>query len=216
MARSRSRGAPRAGRGVLMRTLLDIVDTSAERFGDKPALLIKPAFRTRIWRYRDLADVVPRVARVLAESGVNRGDRVVIWAANRPEWAIAFFGALHAGAVLVPLDVRSTQDFSDRVVERTRPVLVLASHPTLDRARALGLPLQTIESLPDLARGCPPFSKPDLSPDDPPPAIRRARCSPTRTCLPMRSPRSVCFRSVRSSASSRSCRCRTCSSRPAA
>ena len=149
-----------------MRTLLDILDVSASRFGDKPALLIKPAFRTRILTYRDLAEVVPRVARVLAESGVKRGDRIVIWAVNRPEWGVAFFAAVRAGAVLVPLDVRSTQDFSARVVERTRPVMVLASHQTLERARALGLPLQTIESLADLARDCPPLPKPDLSPDE--------------------------------------------------
>src|SRR5919201_1838389 len=149
-----------------MQTLLDIVRASAERFGDKPALLIKPAFRTRTWTYRDIAEAVPRIARVLADSGVRRGDRVVIWAVNRPEWGIAFFGAVHTGAVLVPLDVRSTPDFAARVVERTRPVAVLASHQTLDRARALGLPLHTIESLPDLARGCPPLPDQGLERDD--------------------------------------------------
>ena len=149
-----------------MQTLLDIVRASAERFGDKPALLIKPAFRTRTWTYRDIAEAVPRISRVLADSGVRRGDRVVIWAVNRPEWGIAFFGAVHTGAVLVPLDVRSTPDFAARVVERTRPVAVLASHQTLDRARALGLPLHTIESLPDLARGCPPLPDQGLERDD--------------------------------------------------
>jgi long-chain acyl-CoA synthetase len=149
-----------------MRTLLDIVDASATRFADKPALLIKPAFRTRTWTYRDVAEAVPRIARVLRESGIAPGDRVVIWAVNRPEWGLAFLGALHAGAVLVPLDVRSTPDFSDRVVARTRPVAVLASHQTLERARALGLPLHTIESLPDLARGCPPLPRAEAGPDD--------------------------------------------------
>ncbi len=149
-----------------MQTLLDLLEASARRFADRPALLIKPAFRTRTWTYADLAEVVPRVARVLADWGVRPGDRVVIWAVNRPEWGIAFLGALHAGAILVPLDVRSAPDFSDRVVQRTRPTQVLASHQTLERARALGLPIHTIESLPDLARGREPLPKPALAADD--------------------------------------------------
>ncbi len=149
-----------------MQTLLDVLDASARRYSDQPALLIKPAFRTRTWTYGDLAEIVPRVARVLADSGVKRGDRVVIWAVNRPEWGIAFLGALHAGAVLVPLDVRSAPDFSDRVVQRTRPAQVLASQQTLERARALGLPIHTIESLPDLARGREPLPRPPLAAAD--------------------------------------------------
>ncbi len=149
-----------------MQTLLDLLEESARRYPDKPALLIKPAFRTRRWTYADLDELVPRVARVLAESGITRGDRVVIWAVNRPEWGIAFLGVLHAGAVLVPLDVRSTQDFSDKVVERTRPTHVLASQQTLERARGLRLPIHTIESLPDLALGKEPLPRPALVADD--------------------------------------------------
>ena len=49
-----------------METLNDIVAESARRFGDRPALLIKPGFRTRVWSYADLADIVPRVARHFA------------------------------------------------------------------------------------------------------------------------------------------------------
>ena len=42
-------------------TLVDLVQRSAERFDRRPALLIRPSFRTRVWRYRDLGATVPRV-----------------------------------------------------------------------------------------------------------------------------------------------------------
>ena len=135
-----------------METLIDLVRNSGERFGRLPALIIRPSFRTRTMTYGDLADAVPRVARVLSDKGLEVGDRAIIWAVNRPEWGLAFLAVAHAGGVAVPLDVRHTVDFGRRIVDQTTPKLVLASRQTEASARALGLPIVWIESLPDLAR----------------------------------------------------------------
>lgn len=135
-----------------METINELIATSIRRYDRHPALLIKPAFRTRTWRYRDLGEQVPRVARALTNLGLSRGDRVVLWAVNRPEWAVGFLALAHAGLVGVPLDVRSTDDFAAKVAAQTEPKLVLASRQTEEAARRLGLPVVLIETLPDLAR----------------------------------------------------------------
>jgi len=147
-------------------TLNDILEESAQRFGDKEAFIIRPGFRTRAWSYRDLNDVVPRVARYLGDTGLKKGDRVVIWGVNRPEYGIAFLAALRLGAVLVPLDVNSMPDFAQKIAQRTRASAAIVSAQTLARAQALGLPLHEMERLPDLARQCPPLGKADLTGDD--------------------------------------------------
>jgi long-chain acyl-CoA synthetase len=149
-----------------METVNGLIQQSIERFGPEPALIIKPGFRTRIWRYRDLGRQVPRVARALLDAGATPGDRVTIWAVNRPEWGLGFLAAAHAGLVSVPLDVRSTDDFAAKVVEQTEPKLVLASRQTEEPARRLGLPVILIESLPDLAREAEPAPAADVSADD--------------------------------------------------
>ncbi|HEX7171070.1 MAG TPA: AMP-binding protein [Candidatus Limnocylindria bacterium] len=150
-----------------METVNDLVRTAVERFDRHPALLIKPAFRTRTWRYRDLGEQVPRVARVLADLGLSPGDRVVLWAVNRPEWAVGFLAVAHAGLVGVPLDVRSTDEFASKVAAQTEPKLVLASRHTEEPARRLGLPVVLVETLPDLARGvAEPLPAAPVAPDD--------------------------------------------------
>jgi long-chain acyl-CoA synthetase len=135
-----------------MENLIELVSESARRFDAHRALIIRPSFRTRVWRFRDLARVVPRAARVIAEQGVGPGDRVILWAVNRPEWGIAFLAVAHAGAVSVPLDARHTNEFAAKVAARTGAKLVLASRQTAAGARTLGLPIVWIESLPDRAR----------------------------------------------------------------
>ena len=149
-----------------METLNDVLDESAAKFGNKDALIIKPGFRTRAWTYRDLADVVPRIARHLADSGIRKGDRVITLGVNRPEYGIAILAALRLGAVIVPVDVNSTAGFVAKIAERTRASAVLVTSQTKERAATLGLPLHEMELLPDRARAKEPLPKVQVGADD--------------------------------------------------
>jgi hypothetical protein len=45
--------------------------------------------------------------------GLRPGDRVGVMLANRPEFAMVFYGVLHTGAVVVPMDpLRSAREVS--------------------------------------------------------------------------------------------------------
>jgi long-chain acyl-CoA synthetase len=149
-----------------METLIDLIAEAAHKYDARPALLIRPTFRTRIWRYRDLGTVVPRAAQVLVDAGVKPGDRVILWAVNRPEWGIAFFAVAHAGGISVPLDARHTNEFASKVATQTGATVVLASRQTAAGANSLGLPIVWIETLPDHARRADPLPAASIRPDD--------------------------------------------------
>jgi len=70
---------------------------TAQRFGDRPAV----TFLNRTLDYRQLDEAASRFAGALVALGVAPGDRVAIQLPNIPQAAIAFFGALRAGAVVV-------------------------------------------------------------------------------------------------------------------
>jgi long-chain acyl-CoA synthetase len=147
-------------------TVLELMQDAVRRYDRKPFLLIRPGFRTRVTRYRDIGRLAPRVARVLHDRGLRKGDRAIIWAVNRPEWGITLLGAIHAGVVLVPLDVRSAPEFAAKVAAKTRASLVFASQQTAAQAAELGLPVILVERIPDLARSAEPMPAADLGPDD--------------------------------------------------
>src|SRR6185437_15404023 len=54
--------------------------------------------------YRELWDASSRVAGGLRGEGVQRGDRVAIRLGNGVDWVLAFFGAVFAGAIAVPVN----------------------------------------------------------------------------------------------------------------
>jgi len=56
------------------------------------------------WTFAAINAAANRMARLLRELGVTRGDRVAILAHNGVEYAAAYYGALKAGAIAVPLN----------------------------------------------------------------------------------------------------------------
>ena len=57
-----------------------------------------------------MAEQVSALSRGLRTLNVEPGDRVVIVAENRPEWAIADLAIMAAGAISVPAYVTNTPD----------------------------------------------------------------------------------------------------------
>lgn len=75
-----------------------LLDESARRYGANLAI---EYYGTRL-TYLQLASLAERFARALVRLGVKRGDRISVCLPNSPQFPIAFFGALKAGAVVVP------------------------------------------------------------------------------------------------------------------
>ena len=71
----------------------------------------------------------------------------MIWAANQPDWVAAMFGTFIAGGVAVPLDVRSTREFVERVVGQTEPVVAFAGRQRASVLRELEVPVLELETL---------------------------------------------------------------------
>ena len=76
--------------------------------------------------YGELWERAARVAGGLRASGIKRGDRVAIRLANGIEWVLAFFGAQLAGAVVVPVNTRFTDDEASYVVGDSESVFTFA------------------------------------------------------------------------------------------
>ena len=134
----------------MLPTINQFLEDAARRFGERPALLFKPGFRFRTWSYQALYDDVQRVATLLQSRGIGKGDRVVLWGPNAPHWVLAYFGCLRIGAVVVPLDLRSTPDFVQQVTSKTAPVLAFVSRVTPQDGLRLAVPTLLFEDLEQL------------------------------------------------------------------
>ncbi len=72
-------------------------------------------YRTHQRTYNDVASAARGFAAKLRAQGIGKGEKVVLWGENRPEWIAALWGCLLEGAIAVPIDFRSSADFVKRV-----------------------------------------------------------------------------------------------------
>ena len=92
---------------------------AAGKFGDGPALAEPGGPRIS---YHQLLHQTTTVTRALIAEGVTPEDRVAIWSPNTHQWVLAPFGALSAGATLVPVSTRSTGPEALDVITRSGAV----------------------------------------------------------------------------------------------
>ena len=79
-------------------TMHAFLDDAAESYPDSIATIFFNAKRT----YKSISDDAWRFANGLRKLGVKKGDRVAILLPNTPQFIVAFYGALRAGAIVVP------------------------------------------------------------------------------------------------------------------
>ena len=79
-------------------TVQDFLDDAVENFPSATCTVFFSAKRT----YKQISDDAWRFANGLRALGVKKGDRVAIMLPNTPQFVIAFFGTLRAGATVVP------------------------------------------------------------------------------------------------------------------
>jgi long-chain acyl-CoA synthetase len=103
-------------------TLLDFLPDFA-RYGRRESLVFDDGYRVRRYSYDDVDRAIHACAARLHAEGIGRGDRVLFWAESQPEWLVAFWSCLRLGAVVVPLEPRSSPDFVQRVERIVEPRL---------------------------------------------------------------------------------------------
>lgn len=109
-----------------MQTLLDLFNTF-ETLGDKTAFVNRTGVRRLVVSYRQLHDLALKMANLLAQSGVEPGDRVLIWGPNSSWWGVAYWGIIVRGAVAVPVDFMSDLARAESICGLTSAKVVLQS-----------------------------------------------------------------------------------------
>jgi long-chain acyl-CoA synthetase len=118
---------PDVQRDTLIDFFRDLIATRGGEF-----LVYDDGYRRRGHAYDEVGRAARGFAARLAAAGLVKGDKVVFWGENRPEWIACYWGCLIAGVVVVPIDYRSSCDFAARVraLVDARVVLVGDDVPT--------------------------------------------------------------------------------------
>ncbi len=136
------------------RSIADIPFRQARLDGRRTAL----AHSGGALSFADLDERARRFAAFLERGGVGRGERVAVLAPNLPEFAVAYFGAIAAGAVAVPVNTRLAPPEVGYVLRDCAAAALVTTPPRLEAIAGEALPaLRLRVTVRGEAKGSVPF-----------------------------------------------------------
>ncbi|MEO8330674.1 MAG: AMP-binding protein, partial [Candidatus Nanopelagicales bacterium] len=120
--------------------LADLVREAAARRPDVAALIVGD--RRLTWS--DVDGQVDLAAAGLIESGLTQGDRLALLLGNSAEFVVAYFAALRAGLVAVPLNPGFTPPEIARLLDHSGARVVVADQASLGALRATDTEIQVV------------------------------------------------------------------------
>jgi long-chain acyl-CoA synthetase len=113
--------------------LVELFERTAKRRAAAPFLWAKRDGAYRPWTWQRVAAEAWTLARALNARGVGAGDRVLLVAENRPEWAIADLAIMAAGGITVPAYTTNTTETHAYLLNHSEAVAAVVSTNRLAR-----------------------------------------------------------------------------------
>ncbi len=132
-----------------MKTMQELLRTAVSRSGTRVAFMEPVGDGDMVsLTYNDLLKQALGFAGALQEKGIQKGDRLLIWSVSRIDWIVAFLGAMLIGAVVVPLDINSKEDFLSKIEQSTEAKFLITSQNQYGGLKQSHAPLIDIDTLP--------------------------------------------------------------------
>src|SRR4051812_8091565 len=99
-------------------SLVDLIEDAAVRYEGREQMALRTDDGLELrWSAKDISYHSKLVAWRLRELGIKPGDRILTWSPSTPALPAVYFGAMRAGAVIVPLDLRMARDVVQRIAQ---------------------------------------------------------------------------------------------------
>lgn len=119
-------------------SVLQILQKANDLYSDKVALeIFEKDGRMRMVTYCELTDRTRDISATLIKNGIEKGDRVCIFSESRPEWGIAFFGIVTAGAVVVPLDIKLEEKEISFILTHSEARAIIVSGKYIEKTKSI-------------------------------------------------------------------------------
>ncbi|MEJ2169138.1 MAG: AMP-binding protein [Desulfobacterales bacterium] len=115
-------------------------DQMAEKYSKNTALI----FYGKKISYRELKELSDRFAAALADLGVAKGDTVALYLLNSPQYVIAYFGALKAGAKITPISPVYTSKEVKHQLSDSEARTIICEDLLYDNVERSGIELDTV------------------------------------------------------------------------
>lgn len=133
-------------------SLVELLDAAAETYADRPILAVRTDQGIELsWSGREIRRRARLAAWRLRALGLAQGDRLLTWSPSTPALPAVYWGAMQAGLIVVPLDLRMAPEVVQRIAARAEARwLVIGTGQDAPDPAAVGLDQASVVTLDEL------------------------------------------------------------------
>ena len=128
---------------AIYKNLGELLSLSAQRHPHRTAIV----FGQKKINYKTLNLLTDQIAAGLIDLGIKREDRVALFLDNCPEFVIAYFAVLKAGALVVPINYMFKIEEAKFILEDSQAICLITSRLYVDMAEELRLRVESLKHI---------------------------------------------------------------------
>ncbi|MBM7692750.1 feruloyl-CoA synthase [Peribacillus deserti] len=98
------------------------------------------------YSYRKLDSLVNQFGHALLKRGIDKGDKVVLFMPNVPEFVIAYFAIQRIGAIVVPINAKLAQPEVEYILDHSDARALIVHHLLFESVKGIHVPLLMIKT----------------------------------------------------------------------
>ncbi len=96
--------------------------------------------------YSELDEQVNRLSNALIKRGIKKIDKVILFMPNTLEFLISYFAIQRIGAIVVPINIKSTENDINYILNDSKPRAIIAHNLVFDTLRGLDADIVKIKT----------------------------------------------------------------------
>ena len=96
-------------------TMVELVESLPTKKGT--AIVYKTDFRTFRLSYKEFYKKILKACSLFEYYKIQKGDKIMIWGRNSPQWGYIFLAAAIKGIVIVPVDYMAKKDHFKKIYD---------------------------------------------------------------------------------------------------
>lgn len=115
---------------LIMYSIPSLLQNSIEKFPARPALAFVSEHPVT---YSQLEKSILRLIEFLKEQKISKGDKVILWGSNSPQWGIIYLAVTSTGAVIVPVLPEMTPENAETIYKHSEAKIAFLSSSIIEK-----------------------------------------------------------------------------------
>jgi long-chain acyl-CoA synthetase len=99
----------------------DLFQSCSKKYSEKDLIIFSNKYSDSKYSYSEFYNQVKKTAEFIVKENIKKGDKIILYGPSSPDWLKIFFSASLLSLVLIPLDLESSKEMIDQVLDETKP-----------------------------------------------------------------------------------------------